>query len=567
MRKILIIIIAGLLATISAGAQRKAHERVLLSTDRVSYVAGEQIWCSAFCLDAAEGSATISDISSIAYVELISTDGPCACSKIALVSGRGCASVTVPVEAPTGNYLLIAYTALQKEEGVENILKLGKPITIYNTLTNQRLSGGYEISKSKLAKSPRQELSADKGLTISCPEISHKNEAVPVTISYSGSTRANVSISICHIDSLEQFQHKNLQDIINSDSFLSYNPKEHFTPEYDGEIIHAYIKGEIPSSMIGSPAFISSTGHDSNIYSSSVDEKGEVTFYTGNIFGEDDLVFQIVQWDPDEDYAVEIQSPFLQPTVPEGMLDKLIIDEDLSEQLRLRSLSMQIGTRFHCDTLFARLPSRTNLLYSRDKFERYNLDDFVRYPTMSELVVEILKEVKMSKEDGVETLSIRLKDDISYNHDKIVFSAGSLIMLDGVPVLDHKKFLEYDPLLLEAVEIYPYSIVTGERIFGGSANFITKKGNLSGADFDKRTKVMSFKGVEFPMRFTPESIGDNIPDYRQTLYWNPIVNCSSEDSLKIICPAPSYPGTFRIRVEGFDKDGKYICQEKDFKVR
>ncbi|MCQ2135683.1 MAG: hypothetical protein MJY67_02080 [Bacteroidales bacterium] len=567
MRRILIIIEVVLFTALSAYGQRSIHERVLLTTDRNCYVAGEQIWYSAFCLDAADYSRP-SSFSAIAYVELISTQGGCVCSKADLRNGRGCGALTIPNETASGNYLLIAYTALEKEEGTELILNAGKPVTIYNTLTNQRIEGGYQISPGMLSTLTRQEPSPSETLSIICEELLMKNTPCPVSLSGQGFDNASLSVSISHIDSLEQFPHKSLGEIINSEAFKSYKRQDHFLPEYDGEIIRARIKGEIPPEAIGTPVFISSTGHDSNIYSSSIDSQGQATFFTGNIFGEDDLVFQAVGWDPEKDFSVEIQSPFLTPTLEQGALDKIIIDETMSEQLRQRSVAMQIGTRFTSDTLFTRIPPRMNLLFNKGRTERYNLDDFVRYPSMSELVVEILKPIKLSKEDGQEVLSIRLKDDISYNHDNIVFSAGALIMLDGVPVLDHKKFLEYDPMLLQAVEVYPYSIVTGERIFGGCANFITKKGNLSGVDFDKRTKVLSFKGVDFPKKFTPSAIGENFPDYRQTLYWDPIVELSKgQTRADLLFVTPSYQGKFRIRVEGFDENGEYIFAEKDITVR
>ena len=78
---------ALLLGALPLSAQERVVERTFLSTDKDVYVAGENVWYSAFCLDA--GTLRYSPVSSVAYVELHSADGLAATSKVALVGGRG----------------------------------------------------------------------------------------------------------------------------------------------------------------------------------------------------------------------------------------------------------------------------------------------------------------------------------------------------------------------------------------------------------------------------------------------------------------------------------------------
>ena len=70
-RIILLGMFAFLTAELTVGAQ--LVERTYIVTDRQVYVSGEEIFCSLFCFDATKGS--LSDFSSIAYMELVSPKG------------------------------------------------------------------------------------------------------------------------------------------------------------------------------------------------------------------------------------------------------------------------------------------------------------------------------------------------------------------------------------------------------------------------------------------------------------------------------------------------------------
>lgn len=563
MKKSFIIYILIIAAGLNSSAQSIA-ERVVLSCDRNNYVSGERIWCSAFCLDVA-GEGKLSTISSVAYVELVSTQGQASCSKIALVDGRGCGTINIPFDTPSGNYMLCAYTNLQKNQDPDGITAWGKPVTIYNTLTSERINGEYKITSGDWMAVKDEHTDNDPRIDISIQSKVEGASRVPVMIKLNGISKASFSVSIWHEDSLGQMEYRNITDI------LGKTPKGNLErasaiAEYDGEIIHARIKSPSLHQIKGTSAFISSPGHADSIYSAPIDDEGNVTFFTGNIFGKSDIVFQIEEGGLDEDYSVSIDSPFIGPKLAAGLLPEFIIDPLMEQSLRERSIHMQINNQFSGEDLYRAIPGRDNLLLLNGKSISYLLDDYVRYPSMNEVIVEILKQVKIIKNDGKDAIAIRLSDDIPYNHDNLSYSSGALILLDGVPVLDHAAFLEYDPLLVERVDIYPYPVVTGSRIFEGVADFKTKKGNLAGAVFDKRTKILAFQGIDLPKRFTPDDISSNFPDYRQTLYWHPLVELEENETLEFDCITPAYSGKFKIRIEGIDVEGHAFCSEREFTV-
>ena len=108
MKRILLLILSIICLMPLCAAQEHLSERVYVSTDSDVYVAGDDMFVSAFCLDMATGA--MSGGSAVAYLEVISPEGPVQTGKIALRKGRGGGVVSLPNTIPTGNYKLVAYT-------------------------------------------------------------------------------------------------------------------------------------------------------------------------------------------------------------------------------------------------------------------------------------------------------------------------------------------------------------------------------------------------------------------------------------------------------------------------
>ena len=109
MKRLLTIIFLLASALLVCRAQDAVPERVYISTDRDVYVAGDDMFVSAFCLNTAAGCR--SDLSRVAYLEIISADGPVQTGKIALLNGRGGGMLKIQNTIPTGNYKIVSYTS------------------------------------------------------------------------------------------------------------------------------------------------------------------------------------------------------------------------------------------------------------------------------------------------------------------------------------------------------------------------------------------------------------------------------------------------------------------------
>lgn len=534
-------------------------ERVYVTTDRQVYVAGDRVWCSAFCIDAADGS--FSELSSIAYLELHSSAGLVHTGKVALLHGRGASVLKLPADLPTGNYKLIAYTRQNLNENGYDFLAAAKTISIFNATSSARVEEGVEI----VADEPEKAASAPNTgkITLSAPAVANKEQTVTLTLSGAAAT---LSVSVWHDDGLAAPASPTIADFK-----ASVKPGTSFTythvPEYEGEIIHGRVTGLSPEQLnllSGYCAFISAPGDLTDIYSSPLQSDGSVSFYTNNIYGDKDLVCEVENIGPDMPGHIELESPFAD--VPAGEIAPLKISSSMAERIVRRGTASRIEQLFDADTLYEYMPRRENLLLAATTPKTYVLDDYTRFPTMEEVLVEYVTEMRARRYNNKRDIQILVND----LHESSRFTQGSsLMMIDGVPVFDHEKILKYDPLLVKDLTIYPHTHFMGMRMYEGMANFTTYKGNLPSVDFDANVRIVDFHGPAVPMAFTSEGLvhDGRYPDYRQTAYWHPMLDLNADETVQLKVILPSYTGHFVVTVEGIAEDGTPIYKTASIEVK
>ena len=540
-----------LLLPLCAGAQTTVVEKTYISTDREIYVSGDKIWCSAFCVDAANGLRP-SSLSAIAYVEIVSEDGTLESGKIALSEGRGAGTIEIPATAPTGNYRIVAYTAYTKNTpGFNPQEHISKTISIFNTSTKERVKNGVKIlsdSEYDALRTPAGTQPAAGALSIVC----HRSAEgyLEVVLTNNSAAPADLSLSLSNRDGIIPPDNTSIGAFMGAAASAAQAAAE--LPEYEGEIIRGRIAGATTDEiegLKGRSAFISVPTEKSDLYSSVVDNDGMIKFVTNNIYGTKEMVCEI----EDNDLArchIELISPFVSPKL-KG-IPALQMAPSIKEDLQRRGLSVQLCRSFSADTLASLMPIRENpLIPSYDAIE-YKLDDYKRFPVMRELFIEFINEIKVRRVDGKEQLKVKthLEERVSL-FDK----NNSLIMVDGIPVFDHSQVIEYDPLLVESVVVYPYKYYTGWRSFCGMANFVTYKKNLPGIKFNDGVRVVQFKGCSYPMAFTCQEIGEDFPDYRELLYWHPQIKLPAGESSSIKVKIPANVKEIRICAEGMMENG------------
>jgi hypothetical protein len=315
--------------------------------------------------------------------------------------------------------------------------------------------------------------------------------------------------------------------------------------------------------------YMSAMGNTDDTYIANVDSLGYATYYTNNISGKRDLLFDVVTnvrqstkigsgTGPGNGFKVEKvvrEFKHIPAEVP-----VLKISGELEEPLRKRSMRMQVGRRFEQDTLFNLMPMRSNDFFGAVEPIVYNLDDYTRFPLMNEVIREYVSNLRVRKVDGQERLLVLWQEtEGAYT----VSRQYALALLDGVPVRDHSKIINMDPLVVKQIIIYPRRYLLNYFMFDGIVKFNTYKGDMGGMKLGEDVTILGHDGPQYPLAFMGDRIPGNgrYPNYNSTIYWNPVVDMEKGEVFEFNCPLPDYKGEFRIVVEGIDAAGNGIYKE------
>ena len=528
-------------------------ERIYIATDRATYLSGDAVWCSLTCLDE---NGRLSNASAVSYVELVSDEGTACTAKIGLLGGRGAGSFRIPVTTPTGTYRLLAYTAVNAAEEGQPWLAGSRLVTVFNSTSAARVPGGVEVN----AAAPKPAETAPEGqVELSTRIRLQKGQASTLNI-HNGGKAASVSLSVFHDDDLPQGVRETTPA-----GFLKAIPRtirlnREVSVENDGEVVSARIRGTILKDDDLSVATLSAAGSPTDLYIGRSERDDHVRFYTSNIYGNREIVCEVAQLDRKEGY-IDFESPFLFPTV--GPLPKLALNRDQRPDLVARKAALRAEKALRIDTLTTFMAHREDLLLASVPTHRYHLDDYTRFPSVREILVEILPELRLRTDHGVPYMLLTHTDVL---HRRSEVTDNIAVMMDGVVLSDLNLLLNFDAMLIEDIDIYDQPFVCGKTPLHGLVNFITKKNYVTALDFPANVRVVDFQGVAYPVAYSgvvPEGEGQ---DLRQLLYWHPILELDAASDYRLEFTAPGYSGRFKAVAEGFTEDGTPVYQEFTFEV-
>lgn len=532
MKRILTVVL--LLITISAAGA----ETTWISTDKSAYIAGERLWCSLSCID----GESYSDFSKVAYMELLGEGGAeTSPAKVSLKGGRGSGYIDIPVDLPTGNYLLVAYTLTNGSVPTYRV------VSIYNTLTSLK-SGNCEIL-------PAPDYSPYM-VSTSALNASFKDGALIVDNS---GEPFKASVSLFWEDKLQQGA-----SLAGTLEPLNIGGGG----EYEGEIINlAFSSDKGTEPFAGKNATISFIGMDKYIYMARIDSAGRASFVTGNIFSQRNMVCEVEDLQSDLDWSIDIVQTSPLKNVPfSSIVPKLYLDSKYADVLAARSLSMQTHIFFDKEQMYdEHTGNLRHNVFSLAPDDVYRLDDYKRFVTMKETFTEIIPSIITRRVNHKDVIKIELRD--AYGASGPSVFGNVFVIVDGVPVLDNQKIFDLDPALVETIELFKHPISFGRTVAEGIMSIKTFKGDMGGMKFDPNVKVLSFYGccppVDARMSVAPDPV--EYPDLRSTIYWNSDASLSKgANEFKVVLPM--YKGVaFRLVVDGFNgKERIFYTKELHF---
>lgn len=255
-------------------------------------------------------------------------------------------------------------------------------------------------------------------------------------------------------------------------------------------------------------------------------------------------------------------SYFIGKTVSDNQLIQfpcLTLDESIRPLIENRMFNSRVTNRFYGAN------TKTIETIERDTSDFYGkpdvvfqLDDYVRFPNMEEVISEIIPQLRVKKNKDEMTLQVL---NSAY---KTFFDQEALVLLDGIPVNNTKALIEADPLLIKSIEIVARKYMQGNADFNGIVHFKTYRGDQ--ASLQQLTNEGNFVLNGLQETATYQNLDhtkktDRLPDMRNLLWRD--VNITAEQlksGLKYY--TSDVEGSFKIIARGINANKEMVVGEK-----
>jgi hypothetical protein len=512
-----------------------------------------------------------------------------------LVHARGIVSHTIASQIMNGSSSLsIDKTALNEGINIFTLFNQAKePVCerLYFNYPKNVLETSLELESAVLAKRRKVNL-----------QIAAKH-------GMNGFTAANASMAVYKIDSIQNlddhtiqnyiwlhsdlvgsienpgayFQNVNTNTLLAMDQLMLVNgyrrfkwenvlanatPSFKYLPELAGSIITGKMVQKGTNTAVKDiTGFVSMPSKNTLFKAGISDENGHIQFEFPQLYNDGQLILQA---DSSKYYAhkIEIDNPFYTSKNNSQLIEPIILPKLNKEIIQQLNSNIEIQNHFKADYLnrFQAPSLDSNAFYYKPDYTYY-LDLYARFTTMEEVIREYVTPMTLSKNRG--RFQLAVYDD----QNKRFFDKAPLVLLDGVPILNMDKFIEYDPLKIRKLEVVSRTYFLGNLAFNGIANFLTYDGKMEGYELDPRATLIDYKGLQIQREFmapvyeNQAQIDSRSPDFRHLLHWSANINTSSKGKINTAFYTSDVPGKYAIVLQGISKQGQPLYKEITFIVK
>lgn len=572
---LILLLIVGF--TIKSIGQQKApsqgiqvpQESIYVHQNTTFLLSGENLYYSIYCIN--NETKKLSKLSKVAYIELVSEDHKTIFKhKIILDQGKGQGDFFVPASVSSGSYKLIAYTQWMRNNSLSSFYQndlfivnpfqsdqsaiLGPDLTP-DTLNNKKIT-------AIIPNDPKIEMVLNA-------ENFEVRDQVSVSFKVPSSFFGTYSLSVRKTNNIGEGRHYSAIDFnakkkiekmfINTDSLTPYH-----LPELRGELIYGLVTNVATGSPAKNVKVALSIPDNNYIFKiSNTNDQGIFYFNLDKKYLNTDALIQIVGED-DDLYTYELLSP---SPIDYSTLNfnELKISEQDKDEILSHSINNQIQNAYSevwVDSL--KVIEDFNPFYDKAAYE-YLLDDYTRFPTVKETILEVVEQAYTRQHKGEYKLHLRVYDE------DLESGLHSLLLIDGLYIEDHNVVIQSKSAKIKKISVLNESYVYGSEIFEGIISMESFNG-----DFLESLPSLSSKTIPL-FRPLPEkeyfkkiyTEGDKqlrIPDFRSQLFWEPKVSLDKNQSVHTFYTS-DLQGDFEIILEGFSNSGKAVSVKKMIHVQ
>lgn len=346
----------------------------------------------------------------------------------------------------------------------------------------------------------------------------------------------------------------NSTDLVSKPDMKFINGDPPFLPELEGHLISGNIKNRKSGEPIKNEnVSLSFVGKKALCQFAKTNGKGEFYFKTA-ASGMKEIVIQPLS-EKITDYYVDLNNPFNSATKKYSYPPFLPDTAKLAEINNI-VISTQINNIYEPD-----LPAGKKTVTSeeRDFYGRPDntilLSKYIELTSLREVVKEIIPGVSTVKKN--DKINFRL----FYQYMGKPYENNPLVLVDGVPVYDLEKVISINSKEMEKIDIFLTRYYISDIVMEGIIHFVTKKGTLDVIDLDRSAYRVEYDLLQNHNEFyspdysTDDQLNGHIPDFRNTLYWNPDVHTAAGKTA-VEFYSSDESGEYTITIEGITPDGR-----------
>jgi hypothetical protein len=514
-------------------------------TDRSLYIAGENILFSAIVFSQIEDDES----SRILYCELLTPGGT-------RISGgkypvenslvRGC--LLIPDETISGYYYLKSYTRLMRNYGQDNYHYIR--LKIINPDKNEVLSG-IEIPDSALI-SFEEEAVKDGAMTFRI--ITGKNSYMAreeISLKIDGNAIHDGRLKFCL--AVAPGMASQGQAIFENAPAPFTGPLQYFPDtrgiSMSGRLVEEGAGKPVPNAIVN----LSIIG-DKDMMAVRTDSSGRFFFplpgYTGN-----HDIFLCAEDIPGITPAILIDNDFCTQPVRLPTAEFTLATEEMGTVLGM-ARNKEISSVYFNDSLKATSDSVLNRrTFYGEPDEILVMEKYIDLPTMEEYFQELVGAVDVRKYEGRKIFRFN-----STRAEMTIYNP--LVLIDWVAVDDIDRILAISPRDLERIELINAPYIKGNITYGGIISFVSKNNDYAGVDLPSSGTFINYQFLqECRVDFPSAPLPGNIPDSRNTLYWDPDLRIDENGMAEINFAAPDTPGKYVIVLSRLSSEGISTARE------
>lgn len=549
------------------------QETIFLHSNTTTFLTGETLYYKVYCLNPINNTPSL--ISKIAYIELVDNEkNALQKNKVYLEKGIGSGEYFIPTTLKTGNYKVIAYTKwmlnnpkaqtsvidifiinpFQTQEPNENVTF---DLTAKSTATTDQITTNSNPDNEK-----RVDVALDKDSYYTREKANLKIKSLTENIekgSYSVSIRKTDQIPALKQTTPEEFAKKTASNYANYDtSYITY------IPELRSELITGSIVSKSNLPVNEKSVSLSLPGKEYVLKIVKTNAQGKFAFLLDKFPNFSNAIVQVLD-DKSADYTIVFDAFPKFDTSGLQFTSKLNLTPDLKKDIEERSTASQIQNAYYQIKKDSLVTEAVISPFFNTIEKAYVLDDYTRFPTLKENIVEVIIELYYRKENG--KYKLRVRND----HKDLEMYGPPLVLVDGLLIQDPSDLFDYNMANVDKVSLITEPYVYGPNLYGGLISFETKSSDFATTYAKKYLKTMEIQ------RPNPEKVYNNpdyaagnnlqrIPDYRYQLLWKPNLKLDQkEDNISFY--TSDVKGNFEVVLEGFTEEGKPVYVSKTITVK